>query len=173
MINSKNGRVTGMIKPKVLLFSQRLEIAERFNAWAEANKVSKEPASFLAFLQGNHLINEEAAMLFIEAASENTNTSHTCEVQKDDLEKTIKSPHVLTLNEMSDSDLSDVWIEEKGGRIYHYPSAEWGKFLGLTLYCERPDGDTTAWFMNQYGIRWRRWSDSPTREQREATPWQS
>ena len=74
MINSKNGRVTGMIKPKVLLFSQRLEIAERFNAWAEANKVSKEPESFLAFLQGNHLINEEAAMLFIEAELENTNT---------------------------------------------------------------------------------------------------
>ena len=88
------------------------------------------------------------------------------------MEKAIESPRVFTWNEMIASELSDIWIEEKDTGIYHYTLAKWGRFLGLTLYCDRSDGDTTAWFMDQYGISWRRWSDSPTSEQREAVKWE-
>ena len=54
-----------------LLFSDRLKIAERFETWADTNGVSKEPVSFLAFLQGNYLLNEKASLLYIGAYIEN------------------------------------------------------------------------------------------------------
>ena len=58
-------RKSGMIKPKVFLFSWRVELAKRFEAWAEEYCAAKCWENLIVFLQMNGMLKEDAVRKFL------------------------------------------------------------------------------------------------------------
>lgn len=58
-------RKSGTIKPKVFLFSWRVELAKRFEAWAEEYCAAKCWENLIAFLQANGMLKEDAVWRFL------------------------------------------------------------------------------------------------------------
>ena len=59
-------RKSGTIKPKVFLFSWRVELAKRFEAWAEEYCAAKCWENLIAFLQANGMLKEDDVRKFLE-----------------------------------------------------------------------------------------------------------
>lgn len=52
----------------MLLFNQRRKLAELYKKWWLKNKVADCPVNVIGYLVGHGLINEEAALAFLERA---------------------------------------------------------------------------------------------------------
>ena len=60
-------------KQKVLFFNRRKKLADIFTAWAQNNKISDCPLNVVTFLDGNHLLNVDALIKYIDKHDENNN----------------------------------------------------------------------------------------------------
>lgn len=62
-------RITGAIRPR-LLYAQRVEIADRFRAWAARSACQPTPDAFVAFLSIYGLLDEPRVLEYLHATEE-------------------------------------------------------------------------------------------------------
>lgn len=56
----------GMSKPRTMVFSWRVELAKRFESWADEYCAAKCWENLIAFLQANGMLKEDEVRKFLE-----------------------------------------------------------------------------------------------------------
>ena len=109
-----------MIHPKVFTFSHRLILTERFEEWADAHQVKKDPVSFLAFLETYHLLDLCEVLRFVDPAL--STTTYPEETEEERKARTIKKTLTYEIDQCSYPVVFGVYGEFVKKRMELFPN---------------------------------------------------